>query len=143
MNDGFDLDRFVQAQEVDYAQAFAEIEGGRKRTHWMWFIFPQLDGLGSSSTARHFAIKSAGETRAYLAHPVLGARLLACVEVLLKLEGRSAEEIFGFPDVLKLKSCATLFAHVSAPGSPFHRLLEKYYQGEPDARTLSLLAVAS
>jgi uncharacterized protein (DUF1810 family) len=139
MDDPFDLYRFVKAQEDDYAQALAEIKRGRKRSHWMWYIFPQLDGLGVTATSRLYAIKSVAEARGYLAHPILGARLRECADVLLKLEGRSAEEIFGFPDVLKLRSCATLFAHVSEAGSPFHRLLEKFYAGEPDAKTLKRL----
>ena len=137
-----DLNRFVQAQQGDYAQALAEIQAGRKRSHWMWYVFPQIDGLGSSSMARHYAIKSADEARAYLAHPVLGPRLLACTEAALGVEGRSAHEIFGSPDDLKLRSSATLFAHVSAPGSAFHRLLEKYYPEGPDSATLRLLSVA-
>ena len=139
MEDPFDLNRFVEAQREDYSQALTEIRAGRKRSHWMWYIFPQFDGLGVSSTAQHFAIKSVEETKAYLAHPILGARLRECVDALLNLEGRTAEEIFGFPDVLKLKSSATLFAHMSPPGSSFHRVLEKYYRGEMDEKTLRLL----
>ena len=137
--DPHDLNRFVQAQEGSYAQALTELRSGRKRSHWMWFIFPQLAGLGFSSTAQFFAIKSLDETEAYLNHPVLGARLIECVEALLRLEGRSAEEIFGYPDYLKLRSCATLFAEISAPGSVFHRLLAKYYPEGPDPKTLELL----
>lgn len=133
------LDRFLRAQEHDYARAIAELRSGQKRTHWMWYIFPQLDGLAHSSTSKHFAIKSAEEAKAYLAHPVLGARLLECAEAVLRIEGRSAEEIFGYPDDLKLRSCATLFASVLPPGSVFHRLIEKYYPGGPDDRTLRLL----
>ena len=139
MDDPYDLNRFVQAQHDDYATALAEIKRGRKRSHWMWYIFPQFDGLGVTSTSQLYAIKSAEEAKAYLAHPILGARLRECADVLLKLKGRSAEEIFGFPDVLKLRSCATLFAHVSQSGSPFHHLLDKYYEGEPDIKTLRLL----
>ena len=136
-----DLNRFLQAQAEDYAQALSEIRRGRKRSHWMWYIFPQLDGLGVSSTAKHYGIKGVEEAKAYLAHATLGARLRECVDVLLGLDGRSAEEVFGFPDVLKLRSCATLFACVSEPGSRFHRLLGKYYDGEPDVKTLRLLGV--
>ena len=139
MDDESDLSRFLPAQDRDYAQALAEIRRGQKRTHWMWYIFPQLDGLGVSSTAQFYALKNVGEARAYLAHPILGARLRECVENLLELEERSAEEIFGYPDVLKLRSSLTLFAHVSGEGSAFHRALDKFYQGEPDARTLRLL----
>ncbi len=142
-SDPFNLSRFVQAQENDYEQALAEIRSGRKRTHWMWFIFPQFDGLAFSSTSKHFAIKSLEEARAYLAHPVLGARLLECTHAVLRVEGRSAQEIFGSPDDLKLRSCATLFAQVSPSGSVFERLLEKHFQGSPDAKTLELLGVGA
>jgi uncharacterized protein (DUF1810 family) len=138
-DDPYLLGRFVLAQEDDYAQALSEIRSGRKRTHWMWYSFPQLDGLGFSTTARHYAIKDLEEARAYLAHPVLGPRLQECAEGVLEVQGRTARQIFGQPDDLKLRSCATLFACVSPPGSVFHRLLEKYYQGEPDEKTLRLL----
>ena len=139
MNDPHDLNRFVLAQQGDYEQALREITGGRKRSHWMWYIFPQIDGLAFSAMSRQYAIKSAGEARAYLAHPVLGPRLLACAQAALACEGRSAAEIFGSPDDLKLRSCATLFASVSAEGSVFHRLLDKYYPAGPDPATLRLL----
>jgi len=138
-NDPFELRRFVEAQEGVYAQALAELKGGRKRSHWMWFVFPQFDGLGVSSTARHYAIKSLDEARAYLAHPLLGPRLRECADALLKVEGRSAAEIMGSPDDLKLRSCATLFARVSPSGSAFARLLEKYYDGRADEKTLRLI----
>ena len=136
-----DLDRFVRAQEDDYEQALAEIRGGRKRTHWMWYIFPQIDGLAFSPTSRHFAIKSLDEARAYLDHPILGPRLVECAEAALRVEGRTASEIFGSPDDLKLRSCATLFACVSPPGSVFDRLLGKYYRGGRDGKTLQLLGM--
>ena len=140
MNDPHDLNRFVLAQQDDYEHALAEIKSGRKRSHWMWYIFPQIDGLGFSSMAQRYAIKSAEEARAYLAHPVLGPRLLACAEAAVAVEGRSATEIFGSPDDLKLRSCATLFAVASsAPDSVFHRLLLKFYPGGPDMATLRLL----
>lgn len=138
-DDLYNLSRFLQAQEGDYDRALAEIENGQKRTHWMWYIFPQLDGLAFSSTAKHYSIKSPEEAKAYLAHPILGARLLECMEAVLNIEGHSAKEIFGSPDDLKLRSCATLFASVSTPGSVFERLLRKYYGSEPDAKTLQLL----
>ncbi|HTU01419.1 MAG TPA: DUF1810 domain-containing protein [Candidatus Sulfotelmatobacter sp.] len=138
-DDPYDLRRFVEAQEGDYERALGELQGGRKRTHWMWYIFPQLDGLGFSATAKHYAIKSLEEARAYLAHPVLGPRLERCAEAVLGVEGRSATAIFGSPDDLKLRSCATLFAAVSPPGSVFERLLATYYRGERDAKTLQLL----
>ncbi|HJT77769.1 MAG TPA: DUF1810 domain-containing protein [Gemmataceae bacterium] len=138
-DDPYDLDRFVRAQEGDYARALAEIQAGRKRTHWMWYVFPQIDGLGFSPTSKYYAIKGIEEARAYLEHPVLGPRLRECAEAVVGVEGRTATQILGSPDDMKLRSCATLFAHVSPPGAVFHRLLAKYYQGEPDARTLRLL----
>ena len=137
--DPHDLDRIVDAQARPYAQALAEIRAGDKRSHWMWFVFPQLDGLGSSPTARRYAIKSLEEAKAYLAHPVLGPRLVECAEAALAVEGRSAHDIFGYPDDMKLKSCATLFAQASPPGSAFERLLAKFYGSERDAATLRLL----
>src|SRR5262245_23669052 len=111
-SDPHDLLRFLEAQEHTCGQALAEIQAGRKRSHWMWFIFPQLDGLGFSATARRYAIKGLAEARAYLDHPVLGPRLSGCAEAALLVQGRSAHEIFGDPDDLKLRSCATLFAQV-------------------------------
>ena len=142
-SDPHNLDRFVEAQEDDYEQALAEIKSGRKRSHWMWYIFPQFDGLGFSSISKQYAIKSRAEAEAYLAHPVLGPRLIECTEAALHVDGRSAREIFGSPDDLKLRSCATLFAHVSPTGSVFDQLLEKYYAGERDAKTLQLLGATS
>ena len=139
VDDPFDLNRFVFAQVDDYDRALAEITAGRKVSHWMWYIFPQFDGLGFSSTARRYAIKSAAEARAYLAHPVLGPRLPACAEAALAVPGKSAHEIFGSPDDMKLKSCATLFAAVSEKGSVFERLLGRFYGGERDDKTLGLL----
>jgi uncharacterized protein (DUF1810 family) len=136
-----DLTRFVDAQEGVYQQALSELASGRKLTHWMWFIFPQLDGLASSSTSRHFSIKGIEEARAYLNHPVLGPRLLQAAGTVMAIEGRSAREIFGYPDDLKLRSCATLFAAALPPGSVFHRLLAKYYDGVGDRRTLDLLTI--
>jgi uncharacterized protein (DUF1810 family) len=138
-NDPHDLGRFVQAQVDDYDRALAEIKSGRKRTHWMWYVFPQFAGLGFSSTAQFYAIKSVAEVQAYLGHAVLGPRLVACAEAALAVEGKSAHDIFGSPDDLKLRSCATLFAHVAAPGSAFHRLLEKFYDGKRDEKTLALI----
>jgi uncharacterized protein (DUF1810 family) len=136
------LGRFLLAQRDDYEQALSEIRSGRKRSHWMWYIFPQIDGLAFSSTSKHYAIKSLDEARGYLGHPVLGPRLLECAEAVVGLEGRTAREIFGSPDDLKLKSCATLFACVSPPGSVFDRLVTKYYQGRRDDRTLQLLGIS-
>jgi uncharacterized protein (DUF1810 family) len=140
--DPFDLSRFVQAQEDDYDQALSEIRSGRKRSHWMWYIFPQYAGLGFSATSQWYAIKSLAEAEAYLRHPVLGPRLTECAEAALRTEGRSAFEIFGSPDDMKLRSCATLFAQVSPAGSVFHLMLDKYFRGEPDGKTLRLLGIA-
>jgi uncharacterized protein (DUF1810 family) len=139
--DPYQLIRFVRAQQDDFKQALAEIQRGKKRTHWMWYIFPQFDGLASSATSKHYAIKSIEEAKAYLDHPILGPRLREYAEAVLHVEGRSATEIFGSPDDLKLKSCATLFATVSPAGSVFDRLLEKYYGGERDQKTLRLLGI--
>lgn len=141
-SDPFHLRRFVQAQDADYDRALAEITSGRKRSHWMWYVFPQWEGLGSSGMSHRYAIKSIAEAEAYLAHPVLGPRLLACAEAVLGVKGRSAVEIFGSPDDMKLRSCATLFASVSSHGSAFHRIIDKYFQGQPDDMTLGLVEKA-
>jgi len=141
-SDPYDLNRFVQAQKADYDEALLEIKRGRKSSHWMWYIFPQFDGLGFSATSRHYSIKSVAEAAAYLVHPILGPRLKECAEAALCVEGRSAHEIFGSPDDMKLRSCATLFAHVSPPGSVFHQVLDKYFQGRHDRKTLELLGIA-
>lgn len=140
--DPHDLTRFVQAQEGAYHQVLSEIRSGRKRSHWMWYIFPQYEGLGFSSTSRRYAIKSLAEAEAYLRHPVLGPRLLECAEAAVRVDGRSASEVFGSPDDMKLRSCATLFACVSPPGSVFERLLDRYFRGERDGTTLRLLGIA-
>lgn len=137
--DPHDLNRFVQAQKSVYAQALTEIRSGRKQSHWIWYIFPQFRGLGYSSTSKYYAIQSLAEAEAYLSHPLLGTRLRECAEAALHVEGRSAYEIFGSPDDMKLKSCATLFAYISPDASVFHRLLDKYYAGTPDEKTLHLL----
>jgi len=137
--DPFSLNRFISAQNEVYNSVLAELRSGTKRTHWMWFIFPQIDGLGHSPTTRYYAIKSIDEARKYLNHPILGSRLLECAEAVLAIKGRSATEIFGYPDDFKLKSSMTLFAFVSDPGSIFVRVLDKYFQGEHDIRTLQLL----
>jgi uncharacterized protein (DUF1810 family) len=138
--DPHDLNRFVEAQEGIYDQALAEIRAGRKRSHWMWFIFPQIDGLGSSSMAKRYAIKSREEAEAYLAHPVLGPRLVVCAEAAAAVPGKtSALDVFGSPDDMKLRSSATLFACVSPDGSVFERVLDRYFRGERDSATLRLL----
>ena len=132
------LDRFVSAQASVYPSALAELAAGRKRTHWMWFIFPQIAGLGSSPAAQRYAIASLDEARAYLAHPVLGPRLRECARALLAVEGKSAEKILGYPDDLKLRSSMTLFARAADDPDVFEAVLERYYDG-PDPRTLALL----
>ena len=135
-----DLSRFLKAQEHDYEQALSEIRSGRKRSHWMWYIFPQIQGLGFSSTAQYYTIRDLQEAKDYLAHPVLGARLKEISSALLDLEGLSASEIFGYPDDLKLRSCMTLFRMADLDEPIFLEVLEKYYDGEPDFRTVDLAA---
>lgn len=138
-NDPHDLERFVEAQRDTYAHALRELQDGRKTSHWMWFIFPQFDGLGFSATSRHYAIKSIEEARAYLRHEILGARLRECTEAVNQLEGRSAHAIFGSPDDIKFRSSMALFELAAGPGSPFAAVLDKYFAGERDARTLELV----
>jgi len=138
-DDPLDLARFIEAQEEDYRQALSEIRSGRKRSHWMWYIFPQFQGLGFSPTSQQYSIKSLDEARAYLQHPELGPRLVRCFVTLLELEGRTAHDIFGSPDDMKLRSCATLFAKVSPPGSVFEQLLVRYFDGKPDDATIRLI----
>lgn len=133
------LQRFVVAQAPIYDQALAEIRAGKKRSHWMWFIFPQIAGLGRSAMAQQYAIRDEAEARAYLAHPLLGPRLRECGAAVLAVSGCSAEAIFGAVDAQKLRSCATLFAQVSPPGSPFHLLLDQYFGGQGDRQTLDRL----
>jgi uncharacterized protein (DUF1810 family) len=135
----FDLDRFVAAQADVYPQALAELKAGRKRTHWMWFVFPQIAGLGRSPTAAFYAIASAAEARSYLAHPLLGARLMQCSEAILAHRGRSAEAIFGAVDAIKLKSSMTLFEAVAADPAPFAAVLDGFFDAERDPATLQLL----
>lgn len=144
MPDSHQLNRFLTAQQRDYSRALAEIRNGRKVSHWMWYIFPQIDGLGRSSTAVHYAIKSRAEAVAYLDHELLGPRLIEISRALLDVEGRTAQEIFGVPDVYKLRSSMTLFDAVQAdserPTSVFGEVLERYYQNQHDQRTIDLLA---
>lgn len=138
-----DLTRFLNAQANSYAQALAELRAGRKRTHWMWYVFPQFAGLGISPTSQHYAIQSLDEARTYLAHPVLGARLSECVQAVNAVQGRTAREIFGAPDDLKFCSSMTLFERAcDPPCSEFSVALEKYYDGKRDARTLELIREA-
>ena len=142
-NDGknqFDLERFVEAQAGVYGQACAELRAGRKRSHWMWFVFPQIRGLGSSEMAVRYAISSLEEARAYLEHPVLGPRLRECAGIVVGVEGKTVEEIFGDPDDLKFHSSMTLFAEVEGPSERvFHKALKKYFGGKTDRGTLERL----
>ena len=154
MDDRYDLTRFAAAQEPLFDRVRAELAAGRKDSHWMWFVFPQLQGLGSSATARRYALASVEEARAYLAHPVLGARLRECTRLVNGIEGRTIEEIFGYPDHLKFRSCMTLFERAAVdPGhgagtvsagdaggaQVFREALGKYFAGEEDPLTLRLL----
>jgi uncharacterized protein (DUF1810 family) len=138
-DDLFQLGRFVTEQEMVYDGILAELRSGHKQTHWIWFIFPQMGGLGHSLTSKYFAIDSEEEARQYLAHPALGKRLLECTETVLDLEGRSVSEIFDTPDDLKFQSSMALFAYVTNPDSVFARALDKYFQGQRDDVTLSSL----
>lgn len=142
MNDPYDLRRFIEAQQRTYDEALAELRRGRKVGHWMWFIFPQIAGLGSSPTAQRYAISSLDEARAYLSDPVLGPRLRACTQAVTQHAGHSAHEIFGAPDDLKFRSSMTLFAE-AAPADPiFMQALETFFKGERDPLTLEKLRSA-
>jgi len=132
------LTRFTQAQKSTYETVLSELRNGHKQTHWMWFIFPQIAGLGRSETARYYAIKNRKEALEYLNHPTLESRLIECTEAVLAIEGRTVSQIFGYPDDMKFKSCMTLFAAVS-PYSVFESALDKFFGGESDGRTLKLL----
>jgi uncharacterized protein (DUF1810 family) len=134
------LERFIEAQAPVYDQALAELRAGRKQSHWMWFIFPQIAGLGQSPTSRAFAIQTLDEARAYLAHPVLGARLRECCQAVMNLRGKSAEEIFGVIDTMKFRSCLTLFTEADHDEVVFYNLLEKFFDGDPDEGTLNILS---
>ncbi len=136
----FDLERFVQAQDPVMAQVERELRAGRKQTHWMWFIFPQVAGLGHSATARHYAIGSRQEAAAYLAHPVLGPRLLTCTGLVTAVPDRSAHAIFGSPDDMKFHSCMTLFALVQPGTQAFQAALDRYFDGQADPATVQRLA---
>jgi uncharacterized protein (DUF1810 family) len=139
MTEGFDLDRFVRAQELVIAQVRAELKAGRKATHWMWFVFPQLAGLGFSHRAQFYGIASLDEARAYLAHPVLGPRLIECTDLVNAVEGRTAHDIFDSPDDLKFHSSMTLFSLADPDEPVFGTALQKYFDGRRDRRTLELL----
>jgi uncharacterized protein (DUF1810 family) len=140
--DPFDLRRFVDAQERVYDTVLAELRSGAKRSHWIWFVFPQLRGLGHSATAQHYGISSIDEARAYLAHPVLGPRLRECTRLVAAIDGRSVDEIFGWPDNLKVRSSMTLFAHATDDSAEFRAVLDKFYRGEEDPATVELLSSA-
>ena len=142
MTDTFQLSRFVEAQEPVFAEVLAELRAGRKASHWMWFVFPQIEGLGHSSTAQYFAIRSLDEARAYLAHPVLGLRLRECTALVNAVRSRTATEIFGYPDDLKFRSSMTLFAHATPENQEFLNALWRYYGGEFDSRTLELCGLS-
>jgi uncharacterized protein (DUF1810 family) len=135
----FDLDRFIEAQAAIYDRALAELRRGRKQSHWMWFVFPQLAGLGRSETARFYAIASADEARAYLAHPLLGPRLVECTKAVLGNRASSAEEIFGPVDAIKLRSSMTLFEAVADDPAPFAAVLDACFEAGSDQATLALL----
>jgi uncharacterized protein (DUF1810 family) len=139
MSDPFNLQRFVDAQAPLYDRVCAELRAGEKTSHWMWFIFPQLQGLGRSSIAVKFAIASRQQAAAYAAHPVLGLRLQECTKLVNSVEGRSASEIFGDPDELKFHSSMTLFAAATSDNAVFHRALKKYFDGKLDPLTIDLL----
>jgi uncharacterized protein (DUF1810 family) len=140
MDEPFDLDRFIEAQGSQYSHVLAELRAGRKRSHWIWFIFPQLKGLGRSSTSEYFGISSLEEAAAYLRHAVLGTRLLECTALVNGINGRSVDEIFGFPDNLKFRSSMTLFSRATADNGAFLAALDKYFAGAPDERTAALLS---
>ena len=135
----YNLERFIDAQQRDYATALNEINNGRKQSHWMWYIFPQLQGLGYSSTSKYFALKDMDEAEAYLKHPLLNSRLIEICNALLQLKTNDAHKIFGSPDDLKLKSSMTLFSEVPNANPVFQSVLDKYFNGRKDDKTLQLL----
>lgn len=143
MTDVYNLQRFLDAQEPTYDTVLTELRAGRKSSHWIWFIFPQIKGLGHSGMALQFAIGSLDEAKAYLQHPVLGQRLRECTQLVLDVEGRNAEEIFGYPDNLKFRSCMTLFLTAATDNALFKNALLKYFDGKPDQKTLDILAQQS
>ncbi|MCC8392405.1 DUF1810 domain-containing protein [Paraburkholderia sp. MMS20-SJTR3] len=139
MDDPYDLQRFVDAQDPVYAQVRDELRHGRKRSHWMWFVFPQIRGLGASATAQRYALASLAEAEAYLRHPLLGPRLRETTQLVNQVDGRSIEDIFGYPDDLKFRSSITLFARATTDNDVFVEALRKYFGGEADPRTVALL----
>jgi uncharacterized protein (DUF1810 family) len=139
MKSKYNLNRFIDAQKYIYEQVISELSNGNKQTHWMWFIFPQINGLGRSSIAELYSIKNKEEAIAYLENPILGKKIRECTEIILNINGKTASQIFGFPDDMKLKSSMTLFAYISDSHSIFHRVLDKYFDGKEDKKTLDLL----
>jgi uncharacterized protein (DUF1810 family) len=140
MDDPFNLQRFVDAQDGVFDRVCAELRAGRKRSHWMWYVFPQISGLGSSPTAQKFAISSVAEAKAYLSHPMLGPRLRACTELVNAIDSRSIEEVFGYPDHLKFHSSMTLFARAAPRDPVFRAALQKFFGGNEDPGTLERLS---
>ena len=139
MEDEFLLQRFIQAQSHLYSDVISELKQGHKISHWMWFIFPQVEGLGRTSTAEKYAIKSMGEAKAYIAHPILGNRLRECTELVLEIDGFSANQIFGYPDDLKFNSSITLFKQVAEDNKIFKDATVKYFDGQEDILTINIL----
>ncbi|MCI0666888.1 MAG: DUF1810 domain-containing protein [Methylococcaceae bacterium] len=139
MSEHYDLQRFIKAQDTVYESVVSELTAGQKRGHWMWYIFPQVQGLGSSSMAQKYAIASREEAKAYSEHPILGTRLRECTRLVMNIEGHSAEQIFQYPDHLKFRSCMTLFEHSATDHGIFRDALLKYFDGKPDRLTLDML----
>src|SRR5438045_1981844 len=139
LRNDFALNRFMEVQQPIYPQVLSELRKGKKTTHWMWFIFPQIEGLGHSSTAKYYSIKTIEEAKEYISHPILGKRLLECTNTILKIENKTVDEIFGYPDNLKLKSSMTLFNFVSPKHKEFADVLKKYFDNEQDELTISIL----
>ena len=137
--DSYNLQRFLTAQAEDYEGALAELQRGRKESHWIWYVFPQVAGLGHSSMAQQYAIRSRGEAVAYLGHPILAARLRECCGALLKHQGKNVQDIMGYPDDLKLRSSMTLFAMISSQCSVFHKVLNAFFAGQKDESTVAFL----
>jgi uncharacterized protein (DUF1810 family) len=140
MNDPFDLQRFIEAQESVYDRVLTELRQGRKTSHWMWFVFPQIEGLGHSAMARRFSIRSLEEARAYLNHPLLGTRLVECTRLICQVKGKAIHEILGSPDDLKFRSSMTLFGRASSDPEVFQAALVKFFESEPDPQTLKRIA---
>ena len=139
MNIDNNISRFLSAQQNIYTHVLKELQNGNKTTHWMWFIFPQIEGLGNSQTAKYYSITTIEEAKEYLMHPILGKRLLECTNIIAGIENKTADEIFGSIDTMKLRSCMTLFNFISPEQKVFYDVLKKYFNGEEDEQTLSIL----